>query len=134
MAKYIDKDALVAEIERRISDNKKEIENILSGKIRFGYSSLDKDYIAKLINDGHEGAATYILDEEKAKTISKETWERKNPIGEAYDVVSYWDDCDRKVINPKPLVYSDARKLCEHYLSTRPSGSLYCYTIEVHRP
>lgn len=119
--------------EWKLADYQKEIDSCLSDKFKFGYSLLTKEYIAKILNRGHEGAAVYTLDKEIAKGISKTTWERENPIGEAYDVVSYWDDCDRKVVNPKPLLYSEACKLCEKYLSTRSSGSLYHYTVEVHK-
>lgn len=119
--------------EWKLTDYQKEIDSCLSDKFKFGYSLLTKAYIAKTLNKEHEFGAIFTLDERKAIAISKATWERKNPIGEAYDVVSYWDDCDRKVVNPKPLLYSEACKLCEKYLSTRSSGSLYHYTVEVHK-
>lgn len=119
--------------EWKLADYQKEIDSCLSDKFKFGYSLLTKEYIAKILNKGHKGVPVYTLDKEIAKGISKTTWERKNPIGEAYDVVSYWDDCDRKVVNPKPLLYSEACKLCEKFLSTRSSGSLYHYTVEVHK-
>ena len=105
----------------------------MNGKYKSGYTLLSKKYIAKKLNLEHEFGTIFTLDERKAIAISKATWERKNPIGEAYDVVSYWDDCDRKVVNPKPLLYSEACKLCEKYLSTRSSGSLYYYAVEVHK-
>jgi hypothetical protein len=119
--------------EWKLTDYQKEIDSCLSDKFKFGYSLLTKEYIAKTLNKEHEFRATFILDERKAIAVSKATWERKNPTGKAYDVVSYWDDCDRKVVNPKPLLYSEACKLCEKYLSTRPSGSLYYYAVEVHK-
>ena len=119
--------------EWKLTDYQKEIDSCLSNKCKFGYTLLHKAYIAKKLNLEHEFGTIFTLDERKAIAISKATWERKNPTGEAYDVVSYWDDCDRKVVNPKPLLYSEACKLCEKYLSTRPSGSLYYYTVEVHK-
>lgn len=118
--------------EWKLSDYQKEIDNYLLGKVMY-CSLLSKEYISKILNEGHEGAAIYTLDEEKAKTISKEIWERENPTGDAYDVVSYWDDCDRKIINPRPLPYSEAQKLCGKFLETLKAGSLYHYTVEVHR-
>ena len=119
--------------EWKLADYQKEIDSCLSDKFKFGYTLLTKAYIAKKLNKVHEFGTIFTLDERKAIAISKATWERKNPIGEAYDVVSYWDDYDRKVVNPKPLLYSEACKLCEKYLSTRPSGSLYYYAVEVHK-
>lgn len=116
-----------------LCDCQNKIDECLNGKCKSGYTLLSKKYIAKKLNLGHEFGTIFTLDERKAIAISKATWERKNPTGEAYDVVSYWDDYDRKVVNPKPLLYSEACKLCEKYLSTRPSGSLYYYAVEVHK-
>lgn len=62
MAKYIDKDALVAEIERRISDNKKEIE-------RASHKNLE-DYF-----EGYEDALALLkqfLDTLEVKETTKE--------------------------------------------------------------
>lgn len=116
-----------------LCDYQNEIDECLNGKYKSGYTLLSKKYIANELNKVHEFGTIFTLDERKAIAVSKATWERKNPIGEAYDVVSYWDDCDRKVVNPKPILYSEACKLCEKYLSTRPSGSLYYYAVEVHK-
>ena len=121
------------EIDSCLSYNFKFGYSLLTNKLKSGYTLLTKAYIAKTLNKEYGFGATFTLDERKAIAVSKATWERKNPIGEAYDVVSYWDDCDRKVVNPKPLLYSEACKLCEKYLSTRPSGSLYYYAVEVHK-
>lgn len=116
-----------------LCDYQNEIDECLNDKYKSGYTLLSKEYVASKLNLGHEFGTIFTLDERKAIAISKANWERRNPTGEAYDVVSYWDDYDRKVVNPKPLLYSEACKLCEKYLSTRSSGSLYYYVVEVHK-
>ena len=50
-----------------------------------------------------------------------------------YDVVRYWDDCDRTVLNLKPLPYDKAVEL--YLRESRPAryGSLYSWAIELHK-
>lgn len=119
--------------EWELTDYQKEIDDCLSDKFKFGYSLLTKEYIAKILNEGHEGAVVYTLDKEIAKGISKTTWERENPTGKAYDVVRYWDDCDRTILNKEPLTYQEAKELYEQEHRTARYGSLYSWAIEIHK-
>ena len=76
--KLIDKDALVAEIERRITDNKKDIE-------RASHKSL-KDYF-----EGYEDALALLKQQylDTIETKDVDTWhlQEKEDI---YDAVKYW--------------------------------------------
>ena len=63
----------------------------------------------------------------------KQLGERENPTGKAYDVVRYWDDCDRTVLNKEPLTYQGAKELYEQEFRSARYGSLYSWTVEIHK-
>lgn len=50
-----------------------------------------------------------------------------------YDVVRYWDDCDRKVLNSKPLTKQEASELYKQEFRPARYGSLYSWAIEIHK-
>ena len=94
------------------------------------YSQFTLDYINERLNA--ESIEVWTLDMEEAKRISQERYAECFPTGNVYDVVSYWDDCDRKVIKSQ-LLRSEANQLCHDLNNARKAGSLYSYTVEIHR-
>lgn len=116
-----------------LCDYQNEIDECLNDKYKSGYTLLSKEYVASKLNLGHEFGTIFTLDERKAIAISKANWERRNPTGEAYDVVRYWDDCDRTILNKEPLTYQEAKELYEQEHRTARYGSLYSWAIEIHK-
>ena len=94
------------------------------------YSQLSLDFINERLNA--ESIEIWTLDIEEAKRISQERYAEHFPTGYVYDVVSYWDDCERKVIKSQ-LLRSEAYKLCSELNNSRKIGSLYFYSVEIHR-
>lgn len=94
------------------------------------YSQLSLNYINERLNA--ESIEIWTLDIEEAKRISQKRYSEHFPTGYAYDVVSYWDDCNRKVIKSQ-LLRSEAYKLCSELNNSRQIGSLYHYSVEIHR-
>lgn len=119
----------------QLKDYESNIEHVLNGETRVCYSCLSLEGINKHL----EGKGEYqyndiwTLNLDDAIKLSKERYIIHHPHGKAYDVVSYWDDCDRKVLNAEPLLYSEAQKLLGVYNSTKRYGSLYYYGVEVHK-
>lgn len=116
-----------------LCDCPNEIDECLNDKYKSGYTLLSKEYIATKLNLGHEFGTIFTLDERKAIAISKANWEQKNPTGEAYDVVRYWDDCDRTILNKEPLTYQEANELYRQESRPARYGSLYSWAVEVHK-
>jgi len=87
------------------------------------YQILSKEYIEE----------NFFLNKDDAISLSQERWKIYSPSGKSWDVVSYWDDCDRKVKNAEPLEYKDAVELCRSYRDKIRHGSLYHYTVEPHK-
>lgn len=94
------------------------------------YSQLSLDFINERLND-ETIEEIWTLDIDEAKRISQERYAKYFPIGNAYNVVSYWDDCERKIIKSQ-LLRSDALKLCSDLNNARKVGSLYSYSVEIH--
>lgn len=119
--------------EWTLTDYESEVEEILNGKKSCTYSLLSLKKINMRLSGQKNITGFWTVDLDKAIEISKERYKKYHPTGESYDVVSYWDDCDRRVVNPKPLVYQEACELCNQKRSTLRSGSLYYYGVEIHR-
>jgi hypothetical protein len=117
-----------------LQDYEADIAKVLKAQ-RVCYSCLTLDFINSMIEgtSEYQGSDVWTLDINKAIEVSKERYVIYHPHGKAYDVVSYWDDCDRKVLNAEPLLYSEAQKLLGEYNSTKRYGSLYYYGVEVHK-
>lgn len=94
------------------------------------YSQFSLDFIEKRLNA--ETIEIWTLDIDNAIKISQERYAKYFPTGNAYDVVSYWDDCDRRVVKPS-LLRSEALKLCSDMNKKRKAGSLYSYSVEIHQ-
>lgn len=109
----------------------RDYESVLEDKNRaICYSQFSLDFInERLIAESIE---VWTLDIEEAERISQERYAEYFPTGNAYDVISYWDDCDRKVVKYN-MLRSDAYKLCSELNNSRKAGSLYSYTVEIHR-
>ena len=82
--------------------------------------------------DEHQCSDIWTLNLDDAIKVSKERYIIHHPHGKAYDVVSYWDDCDRKVLNSEPLLYSEAQELLKICNIKKRYGSLYYYGVEIH--
>lgn len=117
-----------------LQDYEADITKVLKAQ-RVCYSCFSLDLINSMIESTgkYQGSNVWTLDINKAIEVSKERYPIYHPHGKAYDVVSYWDDCDRKVLNAEPLLYSEAQKLLNEYNSTKRYGSLYYYGVEVHK-
>lgn len=117
-----------------LQDYEADIAKVLKAQ-RVCYSCLTLDFINSMIEGTgkFQGSNVWTLDINKAIEVSKERYAIYHPHGKAYDVVSYWDDCDRKVLNAEPLLFSEAQKLLGEYKSTKRYGSLYYYGVEVHK-
>lgn len=109
----------------------RDYETILKDNKRaIWYSQFSLDFIKERLNA--ESIEVWTLDIDEAKRISQERYAENFPTGKVYDVISYWDDCDRKVI--KSLLFrSEAMKLCSDLNNARKYGSLYSYSVEIHR-
>lgn len=116
--------------EWTLKDYESEIKEMLSEKCPYSTFSLYE--LDKHLSDT-DNIDYWTEDFDKAVKVSKERYQKYHPTGKSYDVVSYWDDCDRHVLNSEPLSYQDAKELCKKKLSTRQHGSLYHYTVEIHR-
>ena len=119
--------------EWTLTDYEPEVEEILNGKKSCVYSSFSLEGINKKLSGSNDDTDYWTEDIDKAIEISIERYKKYHPTGKAYDVVSYWDDCDRQVVNQKPLIYQEACELCNQKRSTLRSGSLYYYGVEIHR-
>lgn len=109
----------------------RDYETVIQDKNRaIWYSQFSLNYINERLNA--ESIEIWTLDIEEAKRIFQERYTEHFPTGYAYDVVSYWDDCDRKVIKSQ-LLRSDAYSLCSELNNSRKIGSLYSYSVEIHR-
>lgn len=107
----------------------RDYESFIKDKNRqIWYTQLSLNYINKQLNA--ESIEIWTLDIDEAKRISQERYSKCFPTGNAYDVVQYWNDCDRKVIKSQ-LLRSEAHKLCTDLNNARKIGSLYSYSVEV---
>lgn len=94
------------------------------------YSQLSLGFINKMLNA--ESIEVWTLDIEDAIKISKERYAEHFPTGPVYDVVRYWDDCERTIIRDC-LLRSEAQQLCSELNKKRKIGTLYSYSVEIHK-
>lgn len=119
-------------LEWALEDYGAEIVEILSGvKKDFTYSTYSLSEIDRLLSNSEIDYWTEDLD--KAIELSKERYKKHHPTGKSYDVVRYWDDCDRTVLNKEPLTYQEAKKLYKQEHRPARYGSLYSWAIEKHK-
>lgn len=118
----------------QLKDYESNIEHALNGETRVCYSCLSLEGINKHLEGKgeHQCSDIWTLNLDDAIKVSKERYAIHHPHGKAYDVVSYWDDCDRKVLNSEPLLYSEAQELLKICNIKKRYGSLYYYGVEVH--
>lgn len=77
---------------------------------------------------------TWLKRDEFIERLKKTMEERIMEANEVfYDVVRYWDDCDRKVLNSKPLTKQEASELYKQEFRPARYGSLYSWAIEIHK-
>lgn len=117
--------------EWTLKDYEAEVKAILSGEKKVcSYSTYSLDEIDRLLSNSDIDYWTDDLD--KAIELSKERYKKYHPTGKAYDVVRYWDDCDRTVLNKEPLTYQEAKELYKQEHRPARYGSLYSWAIEIH--
>lgn len=122
--------------EWTLKDYESEVKAILSGEKKVcSYSTFSLDELNSLLTKKDiDYCIDYWTDDlDKAIEISKEHYKKYHPTGKAYDVVRYWDDCDRTVLNKEPLTYQEAEELYKQEHRTARYGSLYSWAIEIHK-
>lgn len=117
--------------EWTLKNYESEVEAILKGENTCPYTMYSLNEIDIFLSNTHTGCWTEYLD--KAIEISKERYKKYHPTGKAYDVVRYWDDCDRTVLNKEPLTYQEAKELYEQEFRSARYGSLYSWAVEIHK-
>lgn len=118
--------------EWELKDYEAEIKEILSGEVKYyAYPTFSLDelnsFLTKIDTD------YWTEDFGKAVELSKERYKKHHPTGKAYDVVRYWDDCDRTILNKEPLTYQEAKELYKQEHRPARYGSLYSWAIEIHK-
>lgn len=118
--------------EWTLTDYEAEVKAILSGEKKVcPYSTFSLDELNSFLTKIDTDYWTEDLD--TAIEVSKERYKKYHPTGKAYDVVRYWDDCDRTVLNKEPLTYQEAKELYKQEHRPTRYGSLYSWAIEIHK-
>ena len=113
-------------------DYEVEVKAILSGEKKVcPYSTFSLDELNRFLTKIDTDYWTEDLD--TAIEVSKERYKKHHPTGKAYDVVRYWDDCDRTILNKEPLTYQEAKELYKQEHRPARYGSLYSWAIEIHK-
>ena len=120
--------------EWTLKDYESEVKAILKGENTCVYSTYSLEDLEIFLNRTNTDYSDYWTEDlDKAIEVTKERYKKHHPTGKAYDVVRYWDDCDRTVLNKEPLTYQEAKELYKQEHRPARHGSLYSWAIEIHK-